>query len=454
MREQLETILARVNAQYADLRYEDKQEVRVGFQGRDLCEVGSNSTSGYVLRVLHDGGFATAVFNRESDADAAISRAVANAQVLSDRTTNPVRFADVAPVRGDFAPTLVEDPRGVTLEDKLDLVRRMNDIPLAHDRIATTELLYRETNRARWFVSTAGASVREDLVNVALLGTITARDGTLTQNVRVGAGGSDGFGRVRDKDALFERRTRLALALLDARPARAGTYDCILNPNLAGVFAHEAFGHLSEADIVETLPAMRERMHLGARLGSEIVSIVDDPRSPGQLGYYQVDDEGTPPERTQLMKDGVLVGRLHSRRTAAAFEEPPTGHCVAEDYRYPPIVRMGCIRIEPGTEDFDRLVARLGDGLYIFDAKGGQTAGEAFSFGAHGAYVVRGGAVCELIRDVNVSGNLYRTMRGIEAVGDDLTLNEAGACGKGQANIRSCHGSPHILVRGVLVGGV
>jgi len=154
------------------------------------------------------------------------------------------------------------------------------------------------------------------------------------------------------------------------------------------------------------------------------------------------------------MKQGVLTGRLHSRRTAAAFGEELTGHCIAEDYRFAPIVRMGNIFIEPGASTLEELLATLGEGLYILDAKGGETSGEGFTFGAQYGYMIRNGKIGEMVRDINMSGNLYQTMKNITGIGNDLVLSQTGGCGKGQLNIRSCHGSPHILMNAVVIGGV
>jgi TldD protein len=226
-----------------------------------------------------------------------------------------------------------------------------------------------------------------------------------------------------------------------------------LNPSLAGVFTHEAFGHFSEADLIEDSPTMREKMRIGEILGNEVLSITDDPTMPGQLGFYKYDDEGVRARSVKLMKQGVLTGRLHSRRTAAAFGEPLSGHCVAEDYRFAPMIRMGNIFIEPGSYTFDDLLSMLGDGLYLLDAMGGQTSGENFTFGAQYGYWVKEGRKKEMIRDINMSGNLYRTLKNIVAVGKDLILSKVGGCGKGQMNIRSSNGGPHILVHGVVIGG-
>jgi TldD protein len=303
-------------------------------------------------------------------------------------------------------------------------------------------------------VNTEGSELHEDVITTKISGQIVSSDGTLIQNIRVGIGGSTGFKHLRDREADFEKRTSIALQLLNARPVKGGVYNVILNQSLAGVFTHEAFGHFSEADLIENNPSMRKKMRLNAKLGNKIVSIVDNPTLPGRLGSYKYDDEGMPAQPTQLMKQGVLVGRLHSRRTAAVFNEPPNGHAIAEDYRYAPIIRMGTIYIEPGDHDFQDLVSKLGDGLYILDAKGGQTSGENFTFGAQYGYVIKNGRINDMVRDINLSGNLYETMKNIKAIGNDLKLSEVGGCGKGQLNIRSCHGSPHILVNNIVIGGV
>jgi len=258
---------------------------------------------------------------------------------------------------------------------------------------------------------------------------------------------------VRGREAEVEAKTRVAVDLLRAEPVKAGTYGVVLDPKLAGVFTHEAFGHFSEADLIEDSPTMREKMKFGARLGSDVVNIKDDPTLPHQLGFYKYDDEGVAAGPVQLMKAGVLTGRLHSRRTAAAFGEPVTGHCVAEDYRYAPIIRMGNIFMEPGTAGLEDLLAQLGDGLYLLNAMGGQTSGENFTFGAQFGFAVKGGRRAGMVRDINISGNLYRTLESIRAVGNDLKLDEMGGCGKGQMNIRSCLGAPHVLVENVVVGG-
>jgi TldD protein len=456
MFEKMERALEKIDADYADIRYEIKKETSISFGGRELTEIGSNSTDGFVIRVLKNGGMASIAFTDERDADKAIYTALENALLTARFVDPPVRLAEVEVIRDNFIPVLDENPADISLDEKLELVRRYNSIPLSHAKITTTSLRYSDVYREKYFLSSEGARIRENLITTGISGEIIAGGGALVQNVRVGIGGSHGFTAIRDRDDHFEKRTAIAVDLLTAKPVSGGTYNCIFNPRMTGVFAHEAFGHFSEADMLENLPAMREKMRIGEELGSDVLNIIDDPTSPDQLGFYTYDDEGVRVRPVRLMKNGVLTGRLHSRRTAALFGEPVTGHCVAEDYRFPPVVRMGTIFIQPGESSCEDLLNMLGEGLFILDVKGGSTTGENFSFGAQYGYLVKGGKIGRMVRDITVAGNLYRTLREVIAVGDKISLSETGGCIKGpiaQTNIRSCHGGPHILVNGMVIGG-
>ncbi len=454
MFEKLRKIISQTDADYIDIRYEVMTETFLTYMGYDLSRIGTNTTDGYVVRVMKNGGLSSISFTRPEDAVKAVKIATQNAVLLSHSLSKPIKLAPVPVVKEKVYLDLQEDPRNISIEEKRSLLERYNRIPLSHKKIVMTNMGYSDTLREKFYLSSEGSEIYEELLTTRIGGMVTSKDGSLTQNLRISAGGSNGFQNVRGLEDIFEKRSGIVIDLLKAEPVSGGVYNCILNQSLSGVFAHEAFGHFSEADIIETLPAMRKKMEMGAPLGNEVLSITDNATLPNQLGFYKYDDEGVPVRKVELMKNGVLTGRLHSRRTAAEFGEPISGHCVAEDYKYAPIIRMGTIFIESGKNSLDDLMQQLGEGLLINDAKGGQTSGENFTFGAQYGFKVKNGKKAGMIRDINMSGNLYKTMKDITAIGNDLTLSKTGGCGKGQTNIRSCHGGPHILVKNVVIGGV
>lgn len=453
MIEKLKSLLSKISADYADLRYEIKTETKIVFSGREMTEVSSSPTDGFVLRVIKNRSLATVTFTKGEDFEKALKTALNNAEIMSQNSCIPVELASVSIIKDRFIPELKENPEKISIEEKIELTRHYNEIPYKTPDVIHTDIAYNEIIREKCFVNTEGTEILEKLVTTRISGSIISRDGNIIQSVRVGIGGSNGFNILRNREEIFLKKSEIASKLLSAEPVQGGIYNVILNQNLGGVFTHEAFGHFSEADLIENNPSMREKMKIGAKLGVDILNIIDDPTVPDQLGFYKYDDEGVPAKPVQLLKNGILVGRLHSRRTATEFKEEPNGHCVAEDYRFPPIIRMGTIFIQPGDKSFDELLEMLGDGLYLCDAMGGQTSGENFTFAAQYGYLVKNGKIAEMIRDINISGNLYTTLNNILAIGNDLKLGEIGGCGKGQLNIRSCYGAPHIIVKNAVIGG-
>lgn len=453
MLEKLREMISGVHAEFIDIRYEIKTETLISFTGREIRSVGSNRTDGYVIRVGRQGGFSSATVTREEDVPRAIKLAVEGADTIVATGGKKTELAGVPAVNETVKLQLDGDPRKVSIDDKIELTREYNDLMLEQSSIETTSISYREAGREKYYVNSEGTQVSEELLTTGISGEAVAKRGSLVQNVRVSVGGADGYNRLLDRHDVFRRKARIAEQLLDAAPVKGGTYDVVLSPNLAGVFTHEAFGHFSEADIIEDNPTMREKMSLGEKLGSEAVTIVADSTLPSQLGYYRYDDEGVAVKPVTLMDRGVLTGRLHSRRTAAAFGEPVSGHAVAEDMRYEPIVRMGTIFIKPGDNSLEDLLKRMGDGLYLVDGKGGQTSGENFTFGAQYGYLVKNGELGGMVRDINIMGNLFTTLQSIEAVGNEMELSESGGCGKGQLNIKSALGGPSVLIRKMVVGG-
>ena len=286
-------------------------------------------------------------------------------------------------------------------------------------------------------------------------GTAIARDGDNVQQAHNSYSNTQGYEFVLDQDEMVSMVARHAVELLAARPVKAGQYTVVANQMLAGVFIHEAFGHLSEADFVYENPKAREMMTLGRRFGKGLLNAFDDGSIPDLRGTTLYDDEGVPARRNWLIKDGVLVGRLHSRQTAAKMGESASGNARAINYRFAPIVRMTNTAIDNGTSSFDEIINDIELGIYACDAYGGQTQLENFSFSSGYAYMIRNGKLAEMVKDVILAGNLFNTLENIDAIGDDFKwCNTGGGCGKGnQYPLPVGMGAPHIRIQNVVIGG-
>jgi len=454
MLDKLSEYLSKADVEYADIRYEKMTKTEIVYNGKELSEMGSNMTDGYVIRVLKSGGFATVSVTKPSEIEEAFDLAIANASILGNAREKKTKLVIPGKIIEDVLLDLDEDPREISIDKKLELLTYYNNLVLKQKDVQSTIMKYFEVIRDKYFVNTVGSKIHETTITTGIAGRIICKKGDLVQDGRVSIGGSNGFKKLRNRDEVFLKKAKIVRELLDAEPAIGGEHNIVINPSLTGVFVHEAFGHFSEADLVENSPSLLEKMQLGEKLGTEILNIIDDPTKKRQIGYYKYDDEGVLAKPVVLMEKGVLNGRLHSMQTAAAFDDVLNGHCVAEDARYEPIIRMGCIYIKPQDKKIEDLIKEAGNGYYVLDSKGGQTSGENFTFGAQYAYKIENGKLGSLVRDINIMGNLFSTLKNIAAISDEIEFCESGGCGKGQLNIKSCHGGPHILIKDAVIGGV
>jgi len=457
MRQQLASLLSESRQGYTDIRFEQNRKTRIRFEGPRLTEIADYKTSGGHLRAYEDGGKALASFTDPQEAAGLLASTLSSARLAAKYRGEPLRIAPAPRLEGTFPVLPTADPRTVSLEEKQALLRHYNDLILADPHVATTVSQYEEFYSHRTFVNSEGTSIEYELLIVNIAGFIVTRRDGVVQQVRYAFGGNDEFSKLAGRDDDLRKQISMATALLDAEPAEAGVYPVVLDPSEAGVFIHEAFGHLSEADGIQHNPAFRDRLARGTKLGHPILGVTDDPALLDCPGGYVVDDEGVRGQRTELIREGILTGRLHSRETAAAFDEPLSGNMRAVDSHHTPIVRMSNIFIEPGTSSFDDMVSSIEDGYYLVGAKGGQTTGDQFTFGAQWGYRIRDGHLGEMVRDINMSGELFSTLQALSMVGSDLSFAERGGCGKGmpmQLNAKSGKGAPHVKIDSVTIGGI
>jgi len=266
---------------------------------------------------------------------------------------------------------------------------------------------------------------------------------------RAGVGGLELFDR-EDPIALARETGKMAVALLDAQVPKGGTFPVVLDQELAGVFVHEAVGHATEADIILEGDSCLEGK-LGERIGSELVTVKDDP-SLMQNGYYPFDDEGSQAQETVLVKNGILNSYLHSRETAGRMGGVPRNARSQGMDR--PVVRMSNTYIANGEWTLEEIMEELGNGVYLAGSRGGQVStGEGvFQFNAKRGYLVENGERAKLLRDVSLSGKILEIMMDVKAVGNDLKFN-SGRCGKAGQLVPVSDGSPHLLIGKATVGG-
>jgi len=451
MQDRLFSVIKGLRADYIEVRLDESQSSRLVFRGERLEEAGRTAAAGGCVRALVKGGWGFASFNSIDRLDQSAAMAVEQATHVGKGRSE---FSPAQAVIDKVEAAYKKNPLDVPLSAKKSLLDEYNRIMLDTPGIQTTSIGYADIKKKVIFASSDGSYIEQSRIDLNLrLSAIASRDGDV-QQVGLSIGSKGDFSTVEGLQDRVRGIAQRAIDLLSAPEVKGGNYTVVLDPVLAGVFVHEAFGHLSEADHIYENPQMRDIMVLGRSFGGRHLNIVDGAAVPGLRGSYRYDDEGTPAGKTYLIKEGVLNSRLHSRETAAKMGEEPTGNARAINFTYPPIVRMTNTYIEPGSTTFNDMISGISEGVYAKDWYGGTTSLEMFTFSAGEAYMIRGGRIAEMIRPVVLSGNVFTTLHNIDAIGDDLDMNQGGGCGKaGQSPLPVSNGSPHIRIQNCLVGG-
>ncbi|MGK7889639.1 MAG: TldD/PmbA family protein [Leptolyngbyaceae cyanobacterium] len=438
---------------YLAIRLEEGEGSSILLRGDRVETLSEGLALGGHVRACYRGGWGFASFDSLEDLVDHVEAAIAAARRVGDGMTY---LAPVEPVQDQQKVRMVgTDPRTIPLAQKKALCHHYADLLRSvSDRITTTSVRYSDSHQRTLLATSDGTLIEQAWVDMEMRFAATARDGATVQTGRETIGSCNGYEDLEQLNNPVKAAAQRAVDALTLPPVRGGTYTVVIDPILTGLFVHEAFGHLSEADMAYENPDLLRVMKLGRTFGPADLQIFDGAASPGHRGSYAYDDEGVPASTTQLIKDGVLVGRLHSRETAGKLNEAPTGNARCLNYHYPPIVRMTNTWLGRGKTPVADLFAEIGEGVYARNWLGGMTNGEMFTFTAGEAWMIRNGHRAEPVRDVTLSGNVFTTLADIEAIGDDFHWDESGGCGKGgQSGLAVGCGGPSLRVRGVVVGG-
>jgi TldD protein len=258
-------------------------------------------------------------------------------------------------------------------------------------------------------------------------------------------------------DEIAKEAVDRAVLLFEAVQPPAGEVPVVLGPGVTGVLLHEAVGHGMEADFnrkgISTYCTM-----MGKKVAEPFVTIVDDGTHPHLLGSINVDDEGTPGQKTVLVDQGMLSSYMHDRISARHYQVDPTGNGRRESYRHYVLPRMRNTYLLPGPATPEEVIQRAEEGIYVKAVSNGQVKiGEGdFAFYVSQGRMIENGALTAPIKDINIMGNGPKMLRNVVLVGNDLEMIRGGTgwCGKNGQAVPVGFGLPTVLVKSMTVGGL
>jgi len=451
----------RLGVEYADARVQVYKYRLVIVENGVVKESSYTMASGVGVRVIEGGyqGYASTTSPDRTSLRRALEEARRAARAIASRQGRRVGLAG-SPARGRASSSFKVDPLDVDVSDIVDIALKANsaarEVEGAVNALTRVGIQY-----DRRVVATTDGGLVD--VEVRLVGFSHATTGrapgaqaeTVHDSHSMVAGWE--FLEAGDWESMAREISKLAVEASRSPVPKAGRYTVILEPEVVGLLLHEAFGHASEGDLVDSGASVLKG-RLGERVAPEYITIVDDGLHPH--GYYvPYDDEASPKGETVVVERGVLKTHLTGRVEANELGLPVTGNARVQSYLHPLLIRQTNFYLKPGDWSLDEMVRDSRDGILVSvrGARGGQTdPGQGtFTFNMGVSYIIEGGEIKGLARGVSITGRILEVLNNVDAVGREVkvTTSVFGGCGKSGQLVRVGDGGPHVRVRNLLVGG-
>ncbi len=454
LRKTLEAAMSR-GGDFADVYCQYKSFSSVSLEDDKVDRAYTGVELGVGVRVIKGDsvGFA---YSESLDEKALLKAAKSAAEIANGTPSVVPKALALEPIKRYYR----DDTRFAELDvaKKIALVRETNAALKAKDaRITKTVLSYGD-EESEILVATSDGLVRRDFQpQTRLYATAVAEKGGRRETGQYNLASREGFGFYTQERLrrLVDETARRTLLMFDATQPKGGEMPVVLAAGASGILLHEAIGHGMEADFnrknVSTYAS-----RLGKPIAQKFVNVVDDGTIENARGAINVDDEGTPSEKTRLVENGVLRTYMHDRISAKHYGVKPTGSGRRESFRYPVLPRMRATYMENGPHKRDEIIQAVKRGIFCESFSNGQVSigSGDFTFFVKTGFLIENGKLGRPIKDVNIIGNGPDVLAKITMVADDLLIDEGGwTCGKDGQGVPVSQGMPTALVSAITVGG-
>lgn len=340
------------------------------------------------------------------------------------------------------------NPDRLSLNEKTEMLRHRRTLILAGQNVINCRIVYSEELRNKTFITSAGI-MNEEIRNISHYLMVYVSDGQQLKYDYISTGGTGGLELVEISDGQIDDLIESANKLLHAKKIEPDFYDVVATPEIAGLIAHEAFGHGVEADMYLKDRA-RSKEYLGKAIASPLVNIVDDPTLPRGYGSYFIDDEGVPAKPTYIIKDGRFIQSLTNRYASAVMKLPATANGRRESFARKVYTRMSNTFFSPGNDDPADLIASVDRGIYLIRGLSGMEDPKGWGIQVlvlFGQEIKNGRLTERIFSPLGITGFVPDLLRDISLVGNDFKV-DLGICGKGYKEyVPVSSGGPHIRTR-------
>lgn len=453
--------------EYAEVRAQSMKLDQLMLKNGILEAFLSSVNSGFCVRILADGGIGFASTNKWTKDEAKAIVDLAHRFSKTAKRKDKIKFAEEKAVKTTWKVQQKKRIEDIDSETKIKQFLEVDKALTSHAVNVPARVLQAIIQLTeKYFINTEGSSISSFVPKIAAFGFITVVEQGKSEQAfkQFGySGGWEAFDEWKMTEKLIHEADVLKEVIAKAKAVKPGTMDLVCGPEVTGIAAHESCGHPMEADRIlgrEMSQAGRSFIYkgspfwIGTRIGSDVVTIVDDPAIEHSYGYYEYDDEGIKARKRHLYKDGFINEFLHNRETAAKLGTRSNASSRAVNYDRESIVRMANTFVLPGDMTEEELIKDVKNGVYMVSFMEWNIDDKRFNqrYVGREAYLIENGELKHPVARPVIETTTLKFWSAVDAVSKDLKF-DAATCGKGDPmqGIPVYTGGPSIRLRAVYV---
>jgi len=448
--------------EYADVFVEYKKSTSIQLEDNNIEKIFTGVDSGVGIRLIANGKTYYAFSNDISEkALLELADSLKTLHLASGKSEGKDFTLDLRKQRPNVdslnEPSAIKLlPEKIPIDKKIELVKAANKTARDFDKRVRQALVgYRDFVQKIQIAASDGFTAEDERIHTLMVVHIVAFENGIIQTGYEQAGGSIGFElfeSVKPENIALKAVGR-SVMMLNARRAPGGRMPVVISSEAGGTMIHEAIGHGLEADLAQQGLSVYSKK-IGEIVASPLVTVIDDATLPNKRGSFRFDDEGTPSQRTVLVKNGVLIGYMYDRLTAMQNKTNSTGNGRRESYRNRPIPRMTNTFIAPGESMPEDVLKSVAEGIFVKKMGGGQvnTVNGDFVFDVQEGYIIKNGVIGEPVRGATLTGSGPEILKSIDMVASDIGFS-IGTCGKDNQGSPVSDAMPTIRIPEMVVGG-
>jgi TldD protein len=435
------------NNQYFDILYDSSSSTRIT-KSRSEESISINAKKTGVVARTFTGRWNEIAVQQESDL-----KNIGKKMPRVEKEGYKIKEFDSWEINEAVVPKII--PANVSIDEKISKVREIYEYIKNYDeRIVNPLVAYGESSLTRIFVNNEGCKLKQVIPRIRFFIQPVVKEGSIIDFDYFSIGGEWGYEIIdeiltKKLDTIIQN----SLDMLKAETPPSGKYPVILDADMAGLIAHESFGHGLEADQV-----LRERSYLKSYLNKKVASdicvICDSPNIDREYGSYFFDEEGIRAGKNILVENGILKNFIHDRTTASLFDSDPKGNGRRESFAHPIFVRMTNTYFEPGDYKLEEMISGIKDGVILCRGFFGMEdpLGGGMQCTSKKGYLIKNGEKIKLLKSITLSGSVLELLQNIDAISNDKLELRPGTCGKGEEDfIPVTTGGSYIRVKNALI---